>query len=272
MVFILSCIQPPEEAQTAPLFPNSRSEADGGAGHPPVSSLPRPPLLFQVLLISHSTCGNAALGLMWYSMSQIAAGGDCNQLGETVETLRVLVIVSGACTEKVYGCTAADVTDAFCADWFIARLIESQQGRTYRWADENQTTYLSGPLTVGELFLLKPSFSLCRSTLWVSTHPAYTAVSLTIEQAYLANQKPFWTATLDIFVAVNGVMGSMWCGLQRSNWITSSADTKGLWSQTDHHKDQTVLFLCLYWHHSGTHWLDVHQSAGFVADSFIDAA
>lgn len=87
MVFILSCIQPPEEARTTPTVPNPRSEADGGAGHPPVQSLPRPRLLFQVLLMSHSACGYAALGLMWYGMSQIAVGGDCNQLGETVETI-----------------------------------------------------------------------------------------------------------------------------------------------------------------------------------------
>lgn len=41
--------------------------------------------------------------------------------------------------------------------------------------------------------------------------------------------------------------------------------------QTDHHKDQTVLFHCPYRHHvrSGPHWLNVHQSAGFVADRFI---
>lgn len=34
---------------------------------------------------------------------------------------------------------------------------------------------------------------------------------------------------LDIFVTMNGVMGSMRFGLQRSNWITSSSETKGLW-------------------------------------------
>lgn len=84
-----SCIQPLGEAWATPLFPNPTCEADGGAGHPPVPSLPRPQLLFQVLLMSHSACGNAALGLMWYGLSQIAVGEDCNQLGETVETLRV---------------------------------------------------------------------------------------------------------------------------------------------------------------------------------------
>lgn len=47
---------------------------------------------------------------------------------------------------------------------------------------EKEGTYL----TVAELFLLKSGFSLCRSTTWVSTHPADTAVSLTIERAYLA--------------------------------------------------------------------------------------
>ncbi|XP_069383863.1 SLIT-ROBO Rho GTPase-activating protein 1 isoform X5 [Paralichthys olivaceus] len=36
-------------------------------------------MLFQVLLMSHSLCGNAALGLMWYGLSQIAVGEDCNQ-------------------------------------------------------------------------------------------------------------------------------------------------------------------------------------------------
>lgn len=110
--------------------------------------------------------------------------------------------------------------------------------------------------------------------MWVSTHPAYKAVSFTMEQAYLANQKPFWTATLDIFVTMNGVMGSMWCGLQRSTWITSSSETKGLWSKLIATKTQTALSLCPYRHHvhAGPHWLDVHQSAGIVADNFLGPA
>lgn len=87
MVFIMSCIQPPEEVQTTPPVPNPRSEADGGARHPPILSFPRLQLLFQVLLMSHYACGCSARGLMWYGMSQIAVGGNCNQLGETVETL-----------------------------------------------------------------------------------------------------------------------------------------------------------------------------------------
>lgn len=55
---------------------------------------------------------------------------------------------------------------------------------------DRKNMHLSGPVTVGELFLPKPSFSPWRSSLWVSTHPAYAAVSLTIERAYLADREP----------------------------------------------------------------------------------
>lgn len=71
-------------------------------------------------------------------------------------------------------------------------------------------------------------FFLSRLAMWVGTHHSFQALTT----AYLANQKPFQIATLDIFVAMmNGVMESMWCGLQTSTWTISSSETKRLWSK-----------------------------------------
>lgn len=89
MVFILFCIQPPEEAWATPPVPNPRSKADGGAGHPHISSQASAAISGAADEPLCMWLGNAALGLMLYGMSQIAVGRDCNQLGETVETLRV---------------------------------------------------------------------------------------------------------------------------------------------------------------------------------------
>lgn len=118
------------------------------------------------------------------------------------------------------------------------------------------------PSDSGWVVFTEAQFLSLRSTVWVSTHPAYKAVSLTIEQAYLANQKPFWTATLDIFVAMNGVMGSMWCGLQRRNWITSSSETKGLWSKLNATKTKQrslivhIDIMCILGH---IDWMSISQ-------------
>lgn len=62
--------------------------------------------------------------------------------------------------------------------------------------------------------------------------PADKAIALSTQQAYLANQEPFWTATLDIFVAMNGFYGKyvMW-PLKEHLEKVQSGKTKGLWSK-----------------------------------------
>lgn len=91
--------------------------------------------------------------------------------------------------------------------------------------------------------------SLSRLAMRVGTNP------FTLTTAYLANQKPLQIATLDIFVAMNGVMESMWCGLQRSSWTISSSETKGLWSKlmATKTKQRSLFVSRRHCAHSGPH-------------------
>lgn len=101
MTFLPSCIQPPDEAQTTLPVLKSRSEADGGALHPPGLGLPRPQLLFQVPPMSHYARGNAAMGLVWHGTFQIAVGGTYSQFQSLRNTLLYSANVAVAMGKKV---------------------------------------------------------------------------------------------------------------------------------------------------------------------------
>lgn len=85
------------------------------------------------------------------------------------------------------------------------------------------------------------------------TNPCFQAHTLTT--AYLANQKPFQNATLDIFVAPEWGYGKyvMWPSKELLDYIQFR--NKGALVQTDRNKDQTALPLCPCQHraHSGPH-------------------
>lgn len=81
--FIPPGLQPPEEAQTTSRSPPPKKTETRCRWCLPRPLLhPRPQLLFQVLPMSKPACGNAAVGLMWYPVSQIAVGGNCDAFSD----------------------------------------------------------------------------------------------------------------------------------------------------------------------------------------------
>lgn len=123
-----------------------------------------PQLLLQGQRMSCSACVNAALGLMRCSMPQIAVGGNHNQLKETVHY-----------PQRNNGSMSQEWQITFQTEGFKAN-------RIIFGVRKKKVLYLSG---IRMLFLNRGLVSLSASILWVSTHPAYKALPLTIEQTYL---------------------------------------------------------------------------------------
>lgn len=142
----------------------------------------------------------------------------------------VVWYVPDICWMKLKG-TAETLSYTFCLEPVIHKhcwLGASGEILFFCFQAEKKTVCVSQ--TVAGLFWLKLFLSLKVSNVgWYQS--MLSRLDFTLTTAYLADQKPFQIATLDIFVAMNGVMESMWCALQRSSWTISSSETKGLWSK-----------------------------------------
>lgn len=125
-------------------------------------------------------------------------------------------------------------------------------------------------LTVGELFWLKPSFSLWRSTVWVSTHSCWQGSFFVYRTGLSGKSEAILNCNFGHICCHQWVYGKyvMWPLKEYLDNIQSG--NKRALDQTDRHKDQTTLSHCPYQNHvySGPHWLAVPQSAGIVADNF----
>lgn len=129
-------------------------------------------------------------------------------------------------------------------------------------AVNQETAVVFVSVRVDELFWLRSTFLSGGQHCGSVASAADKAAALSTQQAYLANQKLLWTATLDIFVAMNGFYGQyvMWPLKEHLENVQSGKQKSfGL----NQRPQPDPLFV-----HIGVSWcsLAVPQSAGIVAD------
>lgn len=134
---------------------------------------------------------------------------------------------------------------------------------------EKERTYLCGPLTVGELFLPKPRFSLGVNS--VGQYPSCLQGSFFHNRTGLSGKsEAILNCNFGHICRHEWGYGKYVMWPPKEHLDNIQYRNKRALAQTDCHKDQTALSHCPYHHvHSGPHWLDVLQSAGIVADNFI---
>lgn len=127
--------------------------------------------------------------------------------------------------------TAETLSYTFCLDPLIHKhcwLGASGEILFLCFQAEKKTVCVSP--TVTGLFWLKLSFFLPWLAMRGCTNSCFQP-TFYFDNSLSAKSEAIPNCNFDIFVAMNGVMESMWCGLQRSSWTISSSETKGLWSK-----------------------------------------
>lgn len=173
---------------------------------------------------------------MWSCVTQAAVSRSCNQLHKDLELQRYSLFLlpersifrSGKKPQMLlrqHSCLGADyclVTHSCLWQWVSC----------FDWGP----VFLSGGQHCGSVPI-----------------PADKAVALSTQRAYLANQKPFWTATLDIFVAMNGFYGKyvMWPlkeHLDNVQWGKQKGFGPNWWPQRPNHAlSLSISESCVFW-------------------------